>query len=190
MDANGFKANWDISYFARNYPQVFSENATSMMDRMRDSQVGVSLLNPVDFYRQSDRAIKYAILFLVLTFSTYFIFEILGRLRLHPFQYFLIGCALCLFYLLLLAFSEVIGFDLAYGIASVAIVGALTLYSYSIMGKMGKYLAILIGGLLSLLYVYLYILLQLGGSIFTVRNNRTIYLLGIDHVSNQKYRLV
>ena len=128
---------------------------------MKESQVGVSLLNPIDSYRESDRAIKYAILFLVLTFSTYFIFEILGKLRLHPFQYFLIGCALCLFYLLLLAFSEVMGFNFAYSVASLAIITAITLYSYAIMGKARAHLSFIIGGLLSLLYVYLYVLLQL-----------------------------
>ncbi len=161
ISSNGFSASWDIPYFARNYPQVFLDGQRNCLERIKESQVGVSLLNPIDSYRESDRAIKYAILFLVLTFSTYFIFEILGKLRLHPFQYFLIGCALCLFYLLLLAFAEVIGFNPAYTIASLAIVGAITLYSYAIIGNAQKHLAFIIGGMLSSLYVYLYILLQL-----------------------------
>lgn len=157
----GFSASWEIPYFARNYPQTFIPATGISNLKLADSQVGVSLYVPVDFYRQADRAIKYGILFLTLTFATYFLFEILGKFRLHPFQYLLVGCALCLFYLLLIAFAEVIGFNFAYLIASVAIIGSITMYSQAIIGKARKHGQFVIAGLLTILYGFLYMLLQL-----------------------------
>jgi len=96
-----------------------------------------------------------------LTFSTYFILEIIGRQRLHPFQYLLVGLALSLFYLLLVAISEVSEFSIAYGIASFAIISLITLYSKAILGKLKKHAQFIVGGLLTALYAYLYTLLQL-----------------------------
>jgi inner membrane protein len=129
--------------------------------QMLNSTVGMQLLNPVDSYRQTERAIKYSILFLVLTFSTYFILEIIGRQRLHLFQYLLVGLALSLFYLLLVAISEVSQFPIAYGIASLATILMITMYSKAILGKIRKNAQFIVGGLLTALYSYLYTLLQL-----------------------------
>jgi len=156
----GFDATWEVPYFARNYDQVFNEFA-SVKEQINNSTVGVQLLTPIDSYRQTDRAIKYGLLFLVLTFSTYFLFEIIGKHRFHPFQYLLIGLAISLFYLLLLAVSEVAPFAWAYGSASLGIISAITLYSKSILGAAHKMAPYTIGGLLVVLYAYLYILLQL-----------------------------
>lgn len=97
----------------------------------------------------------------MLTFATYFLFEVISRYRLHPFQYLLVGCAISLFYLLLIAISEVSRFEFAYGIASVATITVITLYSKAILGKIRRHAQWLIGGLLSILYTYLYVLLQL-----------------------------
>jgi inner membrane protein len=158
---SGFEATWNIPYFARKYSQTFTSRSFDVSEQLKDSQVGVSLISPIDFYRESQRAVKYAILFLVLTFATYFFFEVLGNLRLHPFQYLLIGCALCLFYLLLIAFSEVVGFNWAYLIASIPVIGSIALYSRAIASKLNKHLQWVIAGLLTGLYAYLYVLLQL-----------------------------
>jgi inner membrane protein len=156
----GFSATWRIPYFVRDYGQVFTE-VSGIQDAMFSSAVGVKLLTSVDSYRQTERAIKYGILFLLLTFSTYFLFEIIGKQRLHPFQYLLIGLAISLFYLILLALSEVLQFGWAYLSASTAIVSLITLYSRGILGHIHTWGQYLIGGLLSALYTYLYILLQL-----------------------------
>lgn len=156
----GFTATWDIPYFARSYGQAL-RNTPDIQASMIGSAVGVELLTPVDSYRQSDRAIKYGVLFLVLTFATYFLFEIISRYRLHPFQYLLVGCAISLFYLLLIAISEVTQFGLAYGIASLATISVITLYSKAILGKIRKHAQWIITTLLSILYIYLYVLLQL-----------------------------
>jgi inner membrane protein len=160
VSEKGFNATWDIPYFARNYPQAFvrSDNA---LPKLAGFNVGTSLLIPVDFYQQSERAVKYGILFLVLTFSTYFLFEVIAKHRFHPFQYLLVGCGLCLFYLLLLALSEVIGFLWAYIAGSLSIITLITLYTGAILRKAQKQLHHIIAFLLATLYTYLYVLLQL-----------------------------
>jgi inner membrane protein len=160
ISSDTFSADWDIPYFSRDYGQVFF-SAFPIQDQIKASSIGVELLTPVDAHRQSERAVKYGVLFLVLTFSTYFLFEIISRYRLHPFQYLLVGCAISLFYLLLIATSEVSNFMVAYGIASVATILSITLYSKAILGKIRSYAEFIIGGLLTVLYGYLYILLQL-----------------------------
>ena len=161
VSATGFTAEWQIPYFARSYSQAFTDTSEKLHTAINDSQVGVDFYSPVDFYRQAERAIKYGILFLTLTFSTYFLFEVIGKVKVHPLQYLLVGSALCLFYLLLLALSEVIGFTLSYAIATLAIVTTITLYSKAIMSKARKHTHLVIAGLLSLLYTYLYVLLRL-----------------------------
>ena len=105
------------------------------------------------------RSAKYGILFLVVTFGAYFLFEILGRSRIHPFQYLLVGAALVVFYVLLLSLSEHVGFDLAYGLATLAILGLILGYSSFILGRAERLLGL--GALLSGLYVFLYVVLQL-----------------------------
>lgn len=157
---NGYEAKWSISSLNRDYGQAVLDTGV-IKDQMLKSAVGMQLLNPVDSYRQTERAIKYSILFLVLTFSTYFILEMIGRQRLHPFQYLLVGLALSLFYLLLVAISEVSQFPIAYGVASFAVISMITLYSKAILGKIRKHAQFIVGGLLTALYSYLYTLLQL-----------------------------
>ncbi len=159
-DNKGFKATWDVSDFGRGYGNAFTGVADAQT-QLAKSAVGVQLLTPVDSYRQSERAVKYGMLFLVLTFATFFLFEIIGQYRLHPFQYLLVGCAIALFYLLLIAISEVSRFELAYGIATTSIITTVTLYSKAILGRIRRHAQWLIAGLLSILYVYLYVLLQL-----------------------------
>ncbi len=130
------------------------------LETLTRGAVGVQMTNAIDAYRQTDRAIKYGVLFLVLTFATYFLFEVVCQARLHPFQYLLIGCALCLFYLSLLSFSEVITFAQAYLIASISTISVIVLYTRAILGRLRKSAPYTIGGLLSVLYTYLYVMLQ------------------------------
>jgi inner membrane protein len=78
----------------------------------------VSFVDPVDQYLKSERAIKYALLFIALTFAGFFLFEVLKGLSVHPVQYILVGVALAFFYLLLLSLSEHLGFGLAYGLSA------------------------------------------------------------------------
>ena len=94
------------------------------------SAVGVSLLQPVDIYQQAERAVKYAALFIVMTFVVFFLWEIVRSRLLHPIQYLFVGFAMCVFYLLLVSISEHIGFDLAYASAA----GATTLSDRGLLG--------------------------------------------------------
>lgn len=152
---DGFEARWSVLDINRNYPQRWLDQNYNISG----SQFGVKLFMPVDVYQQTTRSVKYAILFIVLTFLSFFLSEILNNLRVHPIQYLLIGFAIVLFYLLLLSLSEHIDFSLAYGVASVGIVGMISLYSGSVLRI--KKLGILIGALLAFLYLFLYFLLQM-----------------------------
>jgi inner membrane protein len=183
---SGFKAEWRVNRFARNFPQVWTdENAsfpsgnyqtasysgtdvTQRTDQSYHSDsrqtaniLGVSLLQPVDAYRESTRSAKYAILFLGLTFLTYFLLEVTLGAKVHAFQYLLVGLALCLFYLLLVSMSEFISFLQAYLIAAGATITLITAYTGAIVRTRRVPITLGMGSLLSLLYVYLYVLLQL-----------------------------
>jgi inner membrane protein len=122
-------------------------------------EAGVSLIQPVDLYSQVNRAAKYGFLFIGFTFVAFLLFDLIGGVRVAGVEYLLVGAALVLFFVLLLAFAEVIGFTAAYLVASAAIVGLETAYSAAVLGSWRR--AGLIFGLLSALYVVLYILLSL-----------------------------
>jgi inner membrane protein len=155
---DGFEAEWQLYYLGRSYPQQWKPGEVDL-NRLHASAAGVDLILPVDEYQKSMRSVKYGILFLVLTFGTYFLYEVLGRLRIHPFQYLLVGFALVLFYVLLLSLSEHIGFDAAYAAAAVATIGLIAGYSGFVLKQLSRVAGI--GALLSGLYLYLYVLLQL-----------------------------
>lgn len=152
VNNNGFQAKWELTNFINpsgNSPYISSE----------EDSFGVSLFMPVNVYSLTDRSIKYAILFIGFTFLAFFLFEIFGQLKIHPFQYLLVGFALTIFYLLLLSFSEFMSFDLSYFIASAATIGLITMYSAKILQAKNR--TFIMGGMLSILYSFLYILLQL-----------------------------
>ena len=119
----------------------------------------VDLIQPVDLYSQVNRATKYGFLFIGFTFLALLMFDVIGGVRVSPVEYLLMGAALVLFFVLLLAFAEVIGFTPAYILASAAIAGLNTAYSAAVLGSWRR--AAFIGGLLVGLYAVLYILLSL-----------------------------
>jgi len=119
----------------------------------------ISLIQPVDLYSQVDRATKYGFLFIGFTFMALLMFDIIGGVRVSAVEYLLMGAAIVLFFVLLLAFAEVIGFTAAYVVASVAIAGLNTAYSAAVLGSWKR--GLVIGGLLIGLYAVLYILLGL-----------------------------
>ena len=119
----------------------------------------ISLIQPVDLYSQVNRATKYGFLFIGFTFLALLMFDVIAGVRVSPVEYLLMGAALVLFFVLLLAFAEVIGFTLAYVLASASIAGLNTAYSAAVLGSWRR--AWLIGGLLVGLYAVLYILLSL-----------------------------
>ena len=119
----------------------------------------IRLVEPVDLYSQVDRSVKYGFLFIGFTFLAYLMFDVVGGARVASAEYLLTGVGLVLFFVMLLAFAEVVGFALAYIIASGAIIGLLTAYSAAILGGWRR--AGMIGGMLAGLYATLYILLSL-----------------------------
>jgi inner membrane protein len=119
----------------------------------------ISLIQPVDPYSQVNRATKYGFLFIGFTFLALLMFDVIGGVRVSAVEYLLMGAALVLFFVLLLAFAEVIGFTPAYVVASAAIAGLNTAYSAAVLSSWRR--AAFIGGLLVGLYAVLYILLSL-----------------------------
>lgn len=155
VNEKGFKANWTILHFTRDIPQIWNEGKPDI----NDNAFGVQLLQGIDSYSKTMRTVKYALLFIALTFCLYFFIEILKKRSVHPLQYVLVGLALCIFYTLLLSFSEYIDFNLAYLIASAATIGLITVYTQSIFHNMGIATAFL--AFLTALYGFIYILIQL-----------------------------
>lgn len=157
VNKQGFTADWKILNLNRNYPQVFT--GKQVMSPEDFATFGVDLLLPVEQYQQSIRSVKYASLIIILTFVVNFFAEVIHKKNIHPFQYLLTGLALCLFYTLLVAISEHLGFNIAYFISAVLTIILLTLYMRGVL-KIRK-TAYTIGGLLTFLYLYIYILIQL-----------------------------
>ncbi len=155
----GFSARWQTSYFSTNFSEYFYSCVSGIQcDQIQQRNFGVSLIDPVNQYVKSDRAIKYALLFIGLTFASFFLFEVLKRLQIHPVQYGLVGMALALFYLLLLSLAEHIGFALAYGISSAACVFLIGFYVSHVLQSIWRGIGFSSG--LGFLYALLYGLLS------------------------------
>ena len=158
---DGFDAKWKVSYYGRDYPQSWTSrdgNERFNVLSVTNSRFGVQLLSILDAYRYVERSIKYGVLFLVLVFTTFFLFEVTARQRIHPFQYLMVGAALSLFYLLLLSISEFIGFSWAYLTAAVASTLLITWYCRFFLG--GGVRTLMIGAGLTGVYTFLYITLR------------------------------
>ncbi|WP_424244852.1 inner membrane protein [Elusimicrobium posterum] len=156
INENGFSASWDISYLASGIPQTFDTM------NVKESVFGVKLATPVDSYRNGLRAAKYGLLFLALTFLACFVFEIVGSKPIHAFQYVMVGAAMSIFYILLLSLSEFMCFGLAYLIAAAAVIVMITSYiRFAIIKESGAKYIVAPAGILTGLYIYLYVLLQL-----------------------------
>ncbi|CAD5106576.1 cell envelope integrity protein CreD [Zestomonas carbonaria] len=155
---DGFSANWQTSFFATNMEEVLRNCVRSPhCESFGGPSISVSFVDPVDQYLKSDRAIKYALLFIALTFAAFFLFEVLKRLAVHPVQYGLVGLALALFYLLLLSLAEHLDFALAYGISASACVLLIGVYVSSVLRswRRGGGFTALLAALYAMLYAVL-----------------------------------
>ena len=152
----GFSAQWNVLDFNRRIPQHWREG-DDQSSQLLASGFGVSLLHPAVTYQQNTRAGKYGLLFIGLTFAAFFLFEVLRRWRVHPVQYLLVGFALCLFYVVLLALSEQIGFAIAYACAAAVVVAMVGGYAIAITrshragASLGAALAVVYGLLYALI---------------------------------------
>ncbi|QXB01134.1 cell envelope integrity protein CreD [Aeromonas sp. FDAARGOS 1416] len=156
LSPQGFEANWQTSWFASDMETRFNRMMNGGDSHL--STFSVSLVQPVDHYQLNERAAKYALLFIGLTFISFFMFELLKGLRVHPIQYALVGMGLAIFYLVLLALTEHLGFGWAYLVASLASVLLNGFYLSHVLG--GRKQGIGFAALLGLVYAILYSLLQ------------------------------
>lgn len=159
---DGFNARWQSNYLSRPFPQAWIEGtiATRALDeQMTAAAFGLDLVTTVDHYQQTERAVKYGFLFIVLTFALFLVWELIERLRVHPIQYLLVGLALVVFYLLLLSLSEHVRFAPAYAVASCATVLLVAGYAGRILGTVRSGVAI--AGWMGALYGLLFVLLRL-----------------------------
>lgn len=154
VTARGFSAHWHMLDLNRSYGQHWQADGAGVDDALQASAFGVQLYQPVDVYQRNERAGKYGLLFIAMTFVAFFLFEVLKRLRVHPVQYLMIGMALATFYVVLLALSEQLAFGAAYAIAAAAVV--LIVGGYATAVLRARRAGVLLGGVLALVYAMLY----------------------------------
>jgi inner membrane protein len=154
LTKDGFESTWKILHFNRPFGQEFID----LLPSFQESSFGLSLKMPVDQYQQSIRTSKYAILIIILSFLALFLMETFTKQRIHPLQYTLVGFALVLYYTLLIALSEQLGFSLAYLIASLATVILLALYSKSLFTQLK--ITGIFTGILSVFYIFIFVIIK------------------------------
>ncbi len=153
ITGEGFEAEWNVNGLACSARQQLKGQKKGAIQ-----QLGVSFVDPVNPYALTDRALKYGFLFIFITFSAFFLFEMLAELKIHPVQYGLVGLAQAVFFLLLLSLSEHLGFGISYTAASTATIGLIVFYVCHVLKGIRRGFAF--GGLLALLYGVLFALLQ------------------------------
>lgn len=156
IDETGFKAVWDISSFVRNYKQSFIDGFYS---DITNEKAGVDLYEGVTHYRQVMRAVKYSMLFIMLSLFVVYIFEVTSKRFTHYIQYGVVGFSLTLFYLVLLSMSEYFSFEIAYIIATLMVVIPNSLYIKAVTKNNNYGLGMLI--FLSGIYAVLYSILKM-----------------------------
>jgi inner membrane protein len=151
---DGFHASWSVSNYGRDFGQVAQGD---LPPDVETSLFGVDLLPGVDSYRCVDRAVRYGVLFIVLTFMSFFLFEVVAKVRIHPFQYVMVGLALGVFFLILLALSELVPFVVAYSGAAAVTIGSVVTYMIPVLktGRRTGIAAALLGTSFAVLWVVL-----------------------------------
>tara|TARA_B110000261_G_scaffold141600_1_gene162378 strand:+ start:649 stop:2016 length:1368 start_codon:yes stop_codon:yes gene_type:complete len=180
IDQEGFHASWKVLNLNRSYPQSFRGTVQGIYE----SAFGVNLWVPADDYQQTMRAAKYASLFIALTFLLFFFVQLLNGLRIHPVQYVIVGLALCVFYTLLIALSEHLSFALSYLMSSVTIILMITLFAHSFSKK--RKLTQVIGGILILLYAFIYLIIQIEDYALLVGSLGLLFVLAITMYLSRK----
>lgn len=157
ISSEGFNAEWKATEYNRPFKNKWVDGEVQILGN--NAFFGVNLVQTVSHYQKNMRSAKYALLILCLSFLVFFFFEILKGNKIHPIQYIFIGLALSTFYILLLSFSEHVGFNTAYIIASVSTIGLISWYSRFVL-KQGSNVIILTL-ILAVLYTYIFTLLQM-----------------------------
>ncbi len=151
----GFEANWKILHFNRPFAQSYFD----ILPELGKYAFAVDFITPVDEYQQSERASKYGFLVIGLTFLIFFLIQSISKINIHIFQYSMIGIALIMFYTLLISITEHSSFSFAYLVAGASVIVMISLYSISILKD--KKFPMFIGASLSVLYTFIYVIIQL-----------------------------
>ncbi|WP_345162542.1 cell envelope integrity protein CreD [Pontibacter saemangeumensis] len=169
----GFEAEWNVLHLNRNFPQIWTSDRHSISD----SSFGIDLLLPVDNYQKSYRSIRYAILFIGFTFLAFFFVEVLNKIFIHPIQYILVGMALVIFYTLLLSISEHLKFNLAFIVLAVSTLLLIAGYIRAI--RRSPKLTMLISGILTVLYTFIFVIIQLQDYALLIGSVGIFIILGL-----------
>jgi len=184
---SGFSAQWEVPHFSRMLPQQWTAAQATIGERMEPDDsgnyyagegtfpdvpaavaqhktheatgFGIQFLQPVDHYQKAERTAKYAILIIVLTFVALFFTEVITQRRIHIIQYALIGAAMIVYYTLLLSFSEHVGFNAAYAIASVATIALIGGFIAQLLHR--RRVALIFSAILAVCYVFIFVIIQL-----------------------------
>jgi inner membrane protein len=151
----GFDATWKILHFNR----PFSQENFEFLPELSKYAFAVDFITPVDEYQQNERASKYGFLVIGLTFLIFFLIQSISKISIHIFQYCMIGIALIMFYTLLISITEHSSFSFAYAVAGISVVALISLYSISILKD--KKFPTFIAMSLSVLYTFIYVIIQL-----------------------------
>jgi len=172
---NGFTSKWKVLQLNRNFSQTWFGNSNAKL--LNQSTFGVDLKLPMDDYQKATRFAKYALSVLGLTFLIFFLVEVLNNKKIHPLQYILVGLALCVFYVLLVSISEHLNFNMAYLIGSVSVISIITMYVSSIIKQ--QKMTVLIFSVLSALYAFVFVILQLTDYSLLIGSIGLIMILGL-----------
>ena len=159
INSEGYSSRWETGVFSTNFAYKISECLKSRCQQLLSSGFGVTNIQPVDVYVQSLRSIKYGLLIILVTFGFFFLYEVLTQsMSIHPIAYALIGVALAIFFLLLVALSEHINFSLAYLIAALSCSSLIGFYIRHQSGELAK--GVTIWSLLISVYAVLYFIIR------------------------------
>ena len=172
INKKGFHADWKILDINRTFTQQYA----NVLPNLDDYLFGVKLIQTVDEYQQNERASKYGFLVIGLTFLIFFLIQSISKVNIHIFQYSMIGLALIMFYTLLISITEHSTFSFAYTVAGASVVTMITLYSISIL-KNRKF-PMFIGTALSVLYTFIYVIIQMEDYALLVGSIGLFFILG------------
>jgi inner membrane protein len=173
IDEKGFSADWEVTHLNRNFPQSWTGNSYHPME----SAFGVNLFQPVDHYQKSWRSSRYGLLFIALTYLVLIFLEITRKEAIHIFHYFLVSLGLVLFFSLLNSLSEQLGFNTAYLIASAATILMISIFTSTLFRE--KKSAMIVFGMLSILYSFIFVLLTLNDYAYLAGNIGLFLLLSV-----------
>jgi inner membrane protein len=179
----GFDAQWEVTHLNRNFPQTWTGN----LYHPSESAFGVDLYQPVDHYQKSWRSARYGILFIALTFLVLLFIEIKRNEPIHIFHYLLVSLSLILFFSLLNAISEQVGFAIAYLISSIATISLISVFTARILTSKRSIMAL--SGMLVLLYSFIYILLNLDDFAYLAGNIGLFILLSVVMILSGKMKI-